>query len=78
MTGAQNANTTELRCACVRVYMAAVVDLADLLCAEAAWMSCRVKEASPLSIIKKRLLFATVVVPKLHLSVSTHITKHTH
>lgn len=59
--------------ACVRV-----VDLADLPCAAAAWMSCRAKEASPLSIIKNPLLLATVAVPKLHLSVSTHTTKHTH
>lgn len=60
------------------MYMAAVVDTLDLLCAEAAWRSSRVKEASPLDIIENLLLFASVVVPKLHLRVSTHITTHSH
>lgn len=68
MTEAENANTTELRCA--RVYMAAGVDLADLLCAESVWMSCRSKGSVSTLHHQKPAAVRHRGAAKLHLSVT--------
>lgn len=68
MTEAENANTAELRW-CASVHAGCVCTWQPLM----IWLICCVQSKGSAS-----TLFATVMVPKLHLSVSTHIMKDAH